>query len=1008
MKRFVVVLTVWAMGIAGVLAGVVFPSSASAATPTGDGAYGSVAPTRLLDTRIGTGAAKAAVAPSGTVSFKVTGGNVPTTASAVVLNVTVAHPAKAGFITAFATGKARPGVSNLNFLANQTVANLVVAPVSATGMVSLFNGSAGGTFLIADVSGYYRSGAPTDAGAFGSVAPVRMLDTRIGTGAAKGAVASKGTVDLQIVGRGGVPAGVSAVVLNVTATGSTTNGAVTVYGTGTDPRPSTSNLNFARGQTVPNLVIAPVSASGKVSLYNDSLGSTSLIADAFGYFKGGTPVTTGAYGSVVPNRLLDTRDGTGTSSGAPFLAVAANGSVNLNVTGSGVPAGASAVVLNVTATQPAQAGFITVFGAGATKPLASNLNFLAHQTVPNLVIAPVSADGRVTLFNGSTGATHLIADISGYYLGSDVVPAVTSAVLSINGSTGTAKTSANGFEPSFDVTGSLAGSDQTIVSGSLNYGDGTTDTFSGDPSNWNVTHGYTAAGDLTVTLQVTDSSGDSASDSVALTVYAAPTATITASAPPVRPGDLVTFALTSATPTGTAFTDYDVSYGDDTPMEFKDGVPPATLTHAFTAEGTYTVTFEAYNDADGWVTASTTVTLDTTPPGPVTDLQVKLDPDGAKVIGKDFISLVWTNPLDADFTGVEIRRMEGATAPTRTTGTLVTDLTNDPVAYVVDVDLTAGTQYSYAFFAHDAVGNYAAAATVTDTTTGTPPETVPPGPVTDLTAAVVTDTSIKLDWVNPTDADFAGVTIRRLEGATAPSATTGDELTVPASATATSFTDTGLAAGTEYSYAVFSYDTAGNHAAAVNVTPTATTKTTSVELLVDSTRITVDSSLDFDASLSYAGTGETLSGSLDYGDGTAPEALNGDPYGWFFGHSFSTTGAKTVTLTVTDSAGTTLTKVITVNVFAAPTASITIAGPVVPIHVGDAVTFTLGSSTPAGTAFTDWSVRGDLFGEYKFGTPAPATYTQILTASGTVTVTFERNNDAMGTALASVDVTVLP
>jgi von Willebrand factor type A domain/Bacterial TSP3 repeat len=420
MKRFVVVMTVWAMGLTGVLASVVFPSSASAAAPTRAGSYASLAPARLLDTRIGVGAAKAAVAPFGTVSVQVTGrGGVPATGvSAVVLNVTVVAPAKAGFITAFGAGAARPLASNLNFLPGQTVPNLVVAPVGVGGKVNLYNGSGGGTYLVADVAGYYKGGTPVDAGAFGSLTPSRLLDTRAGVGATKAAVAPTGTVDLQVTGRGGVPAGVSAVVLNVTSTGSTKAGFISLYASGT-PRPPSSNLNFLVGQTVPNLVIAPVNGAGKVTLYNGSpTGTTALIADVAGYYTGGAAVTAGAYGSLVPGRLLDTRDGTGAAQAVP---VAPYGAVDLRVTGSGgVPAGASAVVLNLTATRSTKEGFITVYGAGTTRPLASNLNFVASQSVQNLVIAPVGANGTVSLYNGSTGSTDLIADVFGYFLANDL------------------------------------------------------------------------------------------------------------------------------------------------------------------------------------------------------------------------------------------------------------------------------------------------------------------------------------------------------------------------------------------------------------------------------------------------------------------------------------------------------------------------------------------------------------------------------------------------------------
>jgi hypothetical protein len=99
--------------------------------------------------------------------------------------------------------------------------------------------------------------------------------------------------------------------------------------------------------------------------------------------------------------------------------VPAFGTVTLQVTGAGgVPVtGVSAVVLNVTVTDPSSQGYVTVSGAGTTRPTASNLNFVAGQAVPNLVIAPVGAGGKVELYNGSPGTIELVADVSGWFTG---------------------------------------------------------------------------------------------------------------------------------------------------------------------------------------------------------------------------------------------------------------------------------------------------------------------------------------------------------------------------------------------------------------------------------------------------------------------------------------------------------------------------------------------------------------------------------------------------------------
>src|SRR5450631_2277679 len=278
---FVRVRVVVAFLLSWVLAGVlatVAPLSAQAAVVTTPGGYVSLTPTRLLDTRTGLGAAKAPVGPGAAVHLQVLGrGGVPAAGvSAVVLNVTVTGPTASGVVSVYADQTTRPTASNLNYVKAQTVPNLVIAPVGTNGKVALYNGSAGTTQLVADVFGYYLSGTPSVPGAYGSLTPTRLLDTRTGLGAAKAPVGPGAAVHLQVLGRGGVPAaGVSAVVLNVTVTGPTASGVVSVYADQTT-RPTASNLNYVKAQTVPNLVIAPVGTNGKVALYNGSAGTTQL------------------------------------------------------------------------------------------------------------------------------------------------------------------------------------------------------------------------------------------------------------------------------------------------------------------------------------------------------------------------------------------------------------------------------------------------------------------------------------------------------------------------------------------------------------------------------------------------------------------------------------------------------------------------------------------------------------------------------------------------------------
>jgi hypothetical protein len=387
-------------------------AASSSVTPGAGARFNPLSPARVLDTREGNGAPLAKVAPNSSIDLQVTGrGGVPASGvSAVVLNVTVTEPTALSFLTAWPAGEARPLASNLNFTAGQTVPNLVVVKVGAGGKVSLYN-YAGTAHVIADVSGWYGASGASVGSRYHPVAPSRLLDTRTGLGAILAKLLPQAALDLQVTGRGGVPAtGVTAVAVNVTVTEPAAGGFLTTWPTGVLP-PLTSSLNFGPAQTVANLAVVKVGTDGKISFYNGG-GGVHVIADVAGWF-GPEGETTGArYHPLAPARVLDTRSG----NGAPTAPLAAGTPMSLQVTGrGGVPAtGVTAVILNVIAVDPAGGGFLTVWPNGEPLPLASNLNFPTGQTVPNLVVAKVGAGGKVNIYNGG-GTAHLVADVAGWY-----------------------------------------------------------------------------------------------------------------------------------------------------------------------------------------------------------------------------------------------------------------------------------------------------------------------------------------------------------------------------------------------------------------------------------------------------------------------------------------------------------------------------------------------------------------------------------------------------------------
>jgi outer membrane protein assembly factor BamB len=361
---------------------------------------------RILDTREAGGP----VGPGATRTVAVAGrGGVPATgASAVVVNVTVTQPTVGGFLTVFPSGAARPLASSLNFVAGQTVPNLVVAKLGTDGGVSIYN-SNGATHVILDVVGWYHEEGGSSGGLYTPLTPTRMLDTRDGTGGTTGPVGSGATIKLNFRGGlGGVPGVATAVVLNVTATQPSTGGYLTAFPTWTD-RPLASNLNFVAGQTVPNLVVAKLGSDGTVSIYNNN-GTTHVVVDVVGWYGEDESTYGSRYTTLTPARILDTRTGAGP--------VGPGGTMTVPVAGHGgvPPTGATAVAVNVTVTQPSAGGFLTVFPSGTARPLASNLNFVAGQTVPNLVVAKLGSDGSINVYN-LNGTTHVILDVVGWYGG---------------------------------------------------------------------------------------------------------------------------------------------------------------------------------------------------------------------------------------------------------------------------------------------------------------------------------------------------------------------------------------------------------------------------------------------------------------------------------------------------------------------------------------------------------------------------------------------------------------
>ncbi|WP_159400245.1 hypothetical protein [Streptomyces sp. XY431] len=389
-------------------------STNSVTTATAGNKFTPVGPTRLLDTRDGTGAPAGRVQPWGEIRVRIDGnGGIPEGASAVALNLTVVDPSGgAGHIIAYPSGENRPETSNVNYTAGQTVPNLAIVPVGDDGYVTLFNRGDAAVDLLADVAGYFNE---SESAGYTAVGPTRLVDTREGLGANLGQVPGWTSFPVQAAGLAGVPAGARAVALNVTVTDPQSDGHLTVY-PGDRQAPSVSNLNFRRGQTIANAVIVPVDASGRIQVLNGAQGASDVIVDVVGYYGDGGS----SFVPVPPQRLQDTRnvpDGSILSQNYAYLRLSPS---YRKFTG---------FVFNTTVTNTQADGHLTVFpdpnsneqydngtAAWPVKPNASTLNWKAGETVPNLVQADPGPNKIIDFMNSSGGNVDLVVDMFGLYL----------------------------------------------------------------------------------------------------------------------------------------------------------------------------------------------------------------------------------------------------------------------------------------------------------------------------------------------------------------------------------------------------------------------------------------------------------------------------------------------------------------------------------------------------------------------------------------------------------------
>jgi hypothetical protein len=248
------------------------------------------------------------------------------------------------------------------------------------------------------------------AGTYVPVQPFRAVDTRRGAhGNHRGALQHGKGFAAKIGGLGAVPRHVGAVAVTITALTPSASGSLIVYRAG-GKRPAPRNLRYAAGTTTSASAIVRTSDAGKIAVFNAGrAGSTQVAIDVSGYYVAGRPSreTPGVLHTVTPRHALSSR------------AIGSHRTLTANLGGrDGVPdAGLGAIAVLVTATAPTRAGGLVVYQAGGHRPKATTTRFAAGTGSTGFGMIPTDGDGRIAIYNASSGKVHVSVDVIGYTVG---------------------------------------------------------------------------------------------------------------------------------------------------------------------------------------------------------------------------------------------------------------------------------------------------------------------------------------------------------------------------------------------------------------------------------------------------------------------------------------------------------------------------------------------------------------------------------------------------------------
>ncbi|MDW3215917.1 MAG: S8 family serine peptidase [Ilumatobacteraceae bacterium] len=328
-------------------------------------------------------------------------GHVPVGATAAVVNLTVLDGAGPGFATVHPCGSV-PTASSVNYGPGGVEANEVVAKLSPVGTLCVFTLTQAN--VIVDVVGYVSAESPYEPFSPRRYADSRAESTFDGGFRATGTRRGGTSWQIEIAGRGEVPADATAVVANVTVTGGTDPGYATVYPCGTVP--NASSLNYGPGITRPNEVVARLSPDGTMCVF--TLTGVDVIVDVVGYLPADPGVETTGPRRYADSRAESTFDGVFRATGTRR----AGTTWEIDIAGRGdIPDDAETVVANVTVIGRGGPGFATVYPCG-TVPTASSLNYDTGVVRANEVVAKLSTSGALCVFTLTDA--DVVVDIAGH------------------------------------------------------------------------------------------------------------------------------------------------------------------------------------------------------------------------------------------------------------------------------------------------------------------------------------------------------------------------------------------------------------------------------------------------------------------------------------------------------------------------------------------------------------------------------------------------------------------